>query len=296
MGLAKDLGVSVQVVAMYIYLAELLIDRGRVEAARVLLDEGGFHWSLAETIELPDPFARWAGGRLLDEAEGRLGDLAKRAAATVELIEEIDYLLVYRPYGLDLVRALAGGGRRDQAEVVVKRLDWLIDQGDHPTARGDAACAFGALYNDPHAVLAGVDYYRAGRAPVRLAHGLVDAARALGQRDKPQAVTALQEAADLYEEMGAHRRLDRCHAMLRELGIRRGVRGARKRPTVGWEALTQSELRIALLVADGLSNPEIAQRLFVSRRTVEGHLARIFAKLGLSSRTQLTAEVIKRRL
>jgi DNA-binding NarL/FixJ family response regulator len=204
--------------------------------------------------------------------------------------------LVYRPYGLDLVRALARGGRRDEAEVVVARLDWLIEQGDHPVARGDAACAFGILYADPNAVLAGVDHYRSSTARVRLAHGLIEAAGAVAKRDKPLAAKLLREAADLYEEMGAHRRLDHCHAMQRALGVRRGVRGARKRPTVGWEALTQSELRIAQLVADGLSNPEIAQRLFVSRRTVEGHLAHIFAKLGLTSRTQLTAEVIKRRL
>ncbi|HLL50801.1 MAG TPA: LuxR C-terminal-related transcriptional regulator, partial [Thermomicrobiales bacterium] len=295
-GLAQGLGVSVQLVAMYVHLAELLIDRGRVEAARGLLNEGGFHWVLAEAIQLPDPFARWAGGRLLDEAEGRLDDLTARAAATVELIEEIDYLLVYRPYGLELVRGLAGGGRQDEAQLVVKRLDWLVDQGDHPTARGDAACAFGVLHDDPDAVLAGIDHYRAATAPVRLAHGLVDAGRMLRHRDQGRAAEALQEAAELYEKMGAHRRLDGCLAMLREVGVRRGARGTRKRPRVGWEALTQSELRIALMVADGLSNPEIAQRLFVSRRTVEGHLAHTFAKLDLTSRTQLTAEVIKRRL
>lgn len=127
---------------------------------------------------------------------------------------------MYGPYWLDLVRALARGARRDEAELVVKRLGWLVDEGDHPTARGDAACAFGVLHGDPDAGLAGVDHYGPVARRYDSLMAWVDAARASGERDKPQVTKLLQEAADLYETMGAHRRLDQCHAMLRELGVR----------------------------------------------------------------------------
>jgi DNA-binding CsgD family transcriptional regulator len=53
------------------------------------------------------------------------------------------------------------------------------------------------------------------------------------------------------------------------------------------DALTASERRIAGLAADGLSNPEIAQALFVTRKTVEAHLANAYGKLGIRSRTEL---------
>jgi DNA-binding CsgD family transcriptional regulator len=71
---------------------------------------------------------------------------------------------------------------------------------------------------------------------------------------------------------------------------RRG-RGRRSRAVSGWESLTPSEQRVAYLVGQHLSNAEIAERLFVSTSTVKSHLNRVFAKLGLSSRAQLTAAV-----
>jgi DNA-binding CsgD family transcriptional regulator len=57
----------------------------------------------------------------------------------------------------------------------------------------------------------------------------------------------------------------------------------------GLEALTASERRVAELAGEGLSNPQIAQALFITRRTVEGHLTQVFAKLGVDSRTALAA-------
>jgi predicted ATPase/DNA-binding CsgD family transcriptional regulator len=71
-------------------------------------------------------------------------------------------------------------------------------------------------------------------------------------------------------------------------------RGERKRPTTGWASLTPSELEVVRLVGEHLSNPEIAARLFVSRATVKSHLLHIFSKLGIDSRSELAAEVIKR--
>ena len=79
--------------------------------------------------------------------------------------------------------------------------------------------------------------------------------------------------------------------MLREAGIRRGRRGGRRRPQIGWDSLTPAERRIATLVAEGLSNPQIGQRLYISGRTVQTHLAHVFAKLDITARAQLAAEV-----
>lgn len=73
-------------------------------------------------------------------------------------------------------------------------------------------------------------------------------------------------------------------------------RGERKRPSMGWASLTPSELDVARLVGEHLSNPEIAARLFVSRATVKTHLVHIFAKLGVDSRSKLAAEALKRGL
>lgn len=72
-------------------------------------------------------------------------------------------------------------------------------------------------------------------------------------------------------------------------------RGERKRPGAGWASLTPSELEVARLVGEHLSNPEIAKRLFVSRATVKTHLVHIFAKLGIDSRSELSAAAIERR-
>jgi DNA-binding CsgD family transcriptional regulator len=66
-------------------------------------------------------------------------------------------------------------------------------------------------------------------------------------------------------------------------------RGRRQRPARGWAGLTPTELTVARAVADGLSNPQIAERMFISRRTVATHLTSIFRKLGVSSRAGLAA-------
>jgi DNA-binding CsgD family transcriptional regulator len=72
--------------------------------------------------------------------------------------------------------------------------------------------------------------------------------------------------------------------------------GRRRRPATGWASLTPAELDVSRLVARHLSNPEISQRLFVSRATVKTHLVHIFAKLGIHSRSELAAEAIQRGL
>jgi DNA-binding CsgD family transcriptional regulator len=71
-------------------------------------------------------------------------------------------------------------------------------------------------------------------------------------------------------------------------------RGERKRPASGWASLTPTELSVVKLVAEGLSNQQVAERLFIAPRTVGTHLTHVYAKLGLSTRTELAVAVLRR--
>jgi DNA-binding CsgD family transcriptional regulator len=69
--------------------------------------------------------------------------------------------------------------------------------------------------------------------------------------------------------------------------------GERKRPTSGWASLTPTERDVVRLVSEGLTNNDVATRLFVSPRTVQTHLTHVYTKLGLTSRVQLVQEVAR---
>ena len=104
----------------------------------------------------------------------------------------------------------------------------------------------------------------------------------------------LDQAIGIYERLDAARDLARAEAVLREAGIRRGRRGSRRRPQVGWDSLTPAEHTVASLVAEGLSNPQIRHLLYMSGRTVQTHLAHVFAKLDITARPRAELAVINR--
>ena len=108
-----------------------------------------------------------------------------------------------------------------------------------------------------------------------------------------QARQQLEAAQDRYARLDATWDAARADARLRRYGIRRGAHGRRGRPKMGWAALTDTEQTVARLLAGGLSNPDIAGRMFISRRTVQFHVSNILAKLGLSSRVELAALVAR---
>jgi DNA-binding CsgD family transcriptional regulator len=109
-----------------------------------------------------------------------------------------------------------------------------------------------------------------------------------------EAVGMLEEALHIYEGLGAARDAARAEARLRSLGVRRGPRGRHRRARHGWGSLTSTELAVVSLVAEGLTNREAGQRLFISPRTVETHVSHVFTKLGLTSRAALKAEATRR--
>jgi len=151
----------------------------------------------------------------------------------------------------------------------------------------------GLLNQDPAALLDAADHYRAVGRPVELANALEDAAVVLAdQRRAGDARTAFTEAVEIYTGLGAEWDLRRADSRIRPYGIRRGVRGPRRRPASGWAALTPTEVKVAGLVAEGRSTPDIAKELFLSRRTVQTHISHILAKLDVGSRVAIARAAI----
>ncbi|HET7014928.1 MAG TPA: AAA family ATPase [Streptosporangiaceae bacterium] len=152
----------------------------------------------------------------------------------------------------------------------------------------------GLIESDPAALMAVAEALPAALLPLQHAHALENAAVVYAERTELQAArAAFAEAVRLYDDLGATWDIRRATGRLRPHGIRRSTR-SRRRPDFGWDALTATELKIAYLVADGRSNPDIAAELFLSRNTVQTHVSHILTKLGTRSRTEIAAEVVAR--
>jgi DNA-binding CsgD family transcriptional regulator len=168
------------------------------------------------------------------------------------------------------------------------------DAASDPTSSKTAAAEHcrGLLDGDPAPLLAAADTYRTVGRPLEVALVLEDAAVVLAEHaDIPAARAAYAEAVEHYTALGADWDLRRTDTRLRPYGIRH--RRTRRRPTTGWDALTPTELTVAHLVADGRSNPDIAARLFLSRRTVDVHVSHILTKLTARSRVDIAREALK---
>jgi len=121
---------------------------------------------------------------------------------------------------------------------------------------------------------------------LELAAAREDLGAELTATDREAAIDVLGRTLALYTELGATWDARRVRSRLRELGVRRRLVTVEPE-TSGWAALTTSELTVARLVAEGLTNREVAERLFVSPHTVNSHLRHVFSKLDINSRVEL---------
>jgi len=184
-----------------------------------------------------------------------------------------------------LADAAVPTGRRDEAIALVDSLADLTGPVPSPASLVAVAYARAVLADDAsadelfRAALDGAaSHYPWHRARLQLAHG----AWLRRQRRVTESRDPLRAARGTFTALRAHAWADRADHELRATGERGWRPAARPR-----ERLSVQESRIAELAAQGLSNREIGQRLFLSHRTVSSHLYRIFPKLGISSRNQL---------
>jgi DNA-binding CsgD family transcriptional regulator len=253
---------------------------------------------LAGVADLPGPNGYLRGNATLlyraraVNAEQR-GGPAEAVAVYAGTVDPGDGLELYDRHQWlpDLVRLSLAVDDPELARAAVAAAE--IDATDEPLPRRVVAArrARAVLDRDVPTLLAAADEYRALGIPLSVGHTCEEAAVLLAQAgDTTGARAPLAEAVRTYLELGAAWDIRRLDARLRPYGVRRGPRTARRRATTGWDALTPTEQRVAGLVAQGRSNPDIAAEMLLSRRTVQTHVSNILAKLGLGSRIEIARE------
>jgi DNA-binding CsgD family transcriptional regulator len=266
-----------------LFLLEILLDRGRPEdAARAIAERG---LDADEGRLLPLLLLRHGRGRLkvaLGDVDAGLADM-RAAAAELEAGALPPQLWPWRSFHAS---ALAAAGEGDEAcrladeELVLTReFEARGPLGISLRVRGlvEPAAADLVLLQEAVAVL------RGSGAVLEHARALVDLGAALRRAGRrPDSIVSLREGLNLAHACGAAALAARARAELRTAGAR-----PRRDALHGRDALTASELRTAQLAAEGRTNREIAQALFVSLRTVETHLTHAYQKLGIQSRDEL---------
>jgi DNA-binding CsgD family transcriptional regulator len=257
------------------------------------------HLASVQDLALSSPHLRPWGAGLLFQARalaaqraGRTGEAVAVLAQYLDpgLAEEMPVRYHLLP---SLTRLALAAGDPATAAAAARAVTEEAGREPLPVKTAAADVCRGLVAGDPGPVLAAAAYYQSAGWAFNRAQALEDAAVLLaGRGDLAAARAAFREAAGIYADLGADWDLRRADARLRRYGIRRGRGGRRASATQGWEALTPTEVKIAFLVADGRSNPDIAAELLLSRSTVQTHVSHILAKLGARSR----AEVIRQAL
>lgn len=255
----------------------------------------------AENVELRDTEVRiliefllvaWA---LAAERDARPAEALARLLATFDPAGtgEFSRLGVISSQWLpDVVRLALAVGEPDVAAAAARACSREADTQGRPTPKAAAQHCVGLVDGDPEAVQAAAGLFQSIGYPLYSAQALENAAVLHAEQGNVQtARSAYLQAIDIYSDLGAAWDIMRADTRLRKYNIRRGARGIRHPSPTGLDALTPTEQKIANLVAEGLSNPDIALHLFLSRNTVQTHVSHILTKLSARSRAEVARAV-----
>jgi DNA-binding CsgD family transcriptional regulator len=208
-----------------------------------------------------------------------------------EEVEEIEDLLA------DAVRLAAGTGDQASAQALAGHAGTLAAGSRIPHRLANALYCRALLDRDAARLLVAAERYGDASRPLLRAKALEAAAGYfVDNDDRSQARAAFTAAVEVYTSLGAAADVARVQATFRAHGIRRGPHAKHRRAQSGWDSLTATEIKIAAFVEEGLSNPEIAARLLLSRRTVATHVSHILKKLNVNSRIDIARESALRNI
>jgi len=321
--LADRVGTAVRLAQAHYALGQLLFETGRWDEALAELETVpedlkepgaycselgiaaviGFHRGQTDAarryLAAAEPHARRIGSRPISELAlarsldcEQAGALAEALAAltagfanSTEDLGEIEDLLP------DAVRLATQTGDLSTARTLAGHATTLAAESEVPHRQANALYCRGLLDQDTSGLLAAAQRYDDAGRPLPRAMALEAAAGHFVETDdRGQARDAFTGAVEIYTALGAAADLARVQATFRAHGIRREPHAKHRRARSGWDSLTATEIKIATLVEEGMSNPEIAAKLLLSRRTVATHVSHILKKLDVNSRTDIARE------
>ncbi len=237
----------------------------------------------------PLALARSQDCELADALPDALAVLTAGFADNTEDLEEIEDLFA------DAVRLATKTGDLGIAKALTGHAAAFAAESEIPHRQANALYCQGVLDHDAIRLLTAAERYRDAGRPLLSAKALEAAAgEFVCSDDRGQARAAFTRAVEVYSSLGAVADVARLQARFRAHGIRRGPRSKHRQAQSGWDSLTPTETKIAALVGEGLSNPEIAAKLLLSRRTVATHVSHILKKLDAHSRTDIAREAALR--
>jgi DNA-binding CsgD family transcriptional regulator len=266
-------------------LLQALVEQGELDAAEQALAPLD---SETESGSLISPPLRFARGRLR-VAQGRVAEgLEDILAVGTLLTRSLVICPGALPWRSEAALAHLALGDHEAAERLVQEELQLARAFGVPRALGEALRAAGVVAGgDRGASLLreAIEAFERGGARLERARALADLGAMLRRRNRrTEARELLREALDAAHPAGARPLAEYAETELRATGAR-----PRRVVLTGLDSLTASERRVAEFAGQGLSNREIAQTLFVTARTVEGHLTSVFRKLQVNSRDELPA-------
>jgi DNA-binding NarL/FixJ family response regulator len=283
-----DRGMSGRRDAAIIRLGDLRVRQGRLEEAARLLEGLEHH---------PDAVRALAALHLARGEVALARDLLERATeGPDDEVPMVGESAMVGPLLALLVDVCLEEGDVDAAARVVDRLDRIAGAQRGPYLKAAAALAKGRVCvasgsGDARGCLhEALEGFARAQLPMERAQTRLELARALAERSPEVAIAEAKAALEDFERLEATRHADAAAALLRSLGapIRTGPKG------IG--ALTRREAEVLRLIGAGLSNPEIGDRLYITRKTVEHHVGNVLAKLGLRNRAEAAAYATRQKI
>jgi DNA-binding CsgD family transcriptional regulator/tetratricopeptide (TPR) repeat protein len=272
--------------------AVICFHRGETSAARGYLKAAGPHAEqVGNRIVASLALARSLDSEQANALPDALAQLTAGLANDAEELEQIEDLLP------DAVRLATEIGDRDTATALATQVEALAAESEIPRRQASALLCRGLVDQDASQLLRAADRYAAASRTLLSAQAMEAAAGSfVSADDRSRARGAFTQALELYGSLGAVTDVARLRARFRAYGIRRGPQAKHRHAQSGWDSLTPTETKIAALVESGLSNPDIAAKLFLSRRTVATHVSHILKKLDVQSRTDIAREAALRAI
>lgn len=283
LAMAAETGANAHLVAAHATLAAIGVERGPIADARTHLTSGEEALQVGSHLFGVDLLV-WVRATV-EADDGNTDEAIRQLLEFWRLTSSMRGLTQFRMIAPSLVRYAVAAGDRALAMEVTAEVERLAERTIVASSTAAAVRCRALCDNDPDGLVAAAGLLRSGPWRVEYARTCEDAAQALAAFDRSDA--AREIAASAVNEYAAMEASVAVQRLASTVGSTAPSPQSSQSSRASFDTLSPREAEVVDLVKEGLANPDIAGRLFISRRTVESHVAGAMQKLGATNRTKL---------